>query len=176
MENLPVEYLIKAKPPKSALAFKIIMTAACIASALTIPSMLVWGFFLTIILVVFTVFLFRYYDMEYEYSLMAESLTIDRITSQSSRRRCGVYDISKATLVARPDSQDALRLSHQNLRNADYTSNVPENRDKAVVIHTYDENNELVRIFIEPNDALLEAIGNTAPKSAFKIEPVNVLK
>lgn len=176
MENLPVEYLIKAKPPKSALAFKIVMIIACIAAALTIPRMLVWGFFLTIMLIVFTVFLFRYYEMEYEYSLMEEALTIDRITAQSSRRRCGVYDISKATLVARPDSQDALRLAHQKLRNADYTSNTAENKDKAVVIHTYDEKNELVRIFIEPNETLLKAIKNVAPKSAFKIEMDDALK
>lgn len=170
MENLPVEYLIKAKAPKSALAFKIIMIIASILAACTIPSMMIWGFLLTVIFVVFTVFMFRYYDVEYEYSLMAEDLTIDRITSQSSRKRCGVYDISKATMIAKPDSQDALRLSYQKLRNADYTSNTEENKEQAIVIYTYDESNELVRIFIEPNEELLQAIKKTAPKTAFKID------
>lgn len=170
MENLPVEYLIKSKAPKGALAYKIIMILACIAAVFTIPSMAVWGLFLTAILVVFTILLFRYYNREYEYSLMAGDLTIDCITAQSARRRCGVYDISKAVLIARPDSQEALRLSGQQLRTTDYTSNTVENKDKAVVIHTYDESKEMVRIFIEPNEELLEELKNSAPRDAFKIE------
>ncbi|MDD3239767.1 MAG: DUF6106 family protein [Lachnospira sp.] len=170
MDNLPVEYLIKAKAPKSALPFKIIMILACILAAITVPTMMMFGFMLTILLIVFTVFLFRHYNFEYEYSLMEGELTIDRITSQSTRKRCGVYDISKATLIAKPDSQDALRLSYQKLRNADYTSNMEENKDQAVVIYTYDESNELVRIFIEPNEAMLDAIKKSVPKTAYKVE------
>ena len=76
----------------------------------------------------------------------------------------------KATLIAKPDSQDALRLSYQKLRNADYTSNMEENKDQAVVIYTYDESNELVRIFIEPNEAMLDAIKKSVPKTAYKVE------
>lgn len=170
MENLPIEYLIKAKQPKSALVYKIIMIIACMLAATTIPSMLVWGFVLTVIFIVFTVFLFRYYDVEYEYSLMQEALTVDRITSQSSRRRCGVYDISRASVIAKPDSQEALRMEYQKLRTSDYTSNTLENKDQAIVIYTMDENNEMVRIFIEPNRELLIGLKGAAPKASFSIE------
>ena len=123
MYNVSTEQIIKVKAPKNALIFKIIMIIACILAVTTIPQTHAFGLLLFVVLVVFTVFVFRYYNAEYEYSLVDGELTVDRIMARTRRKRCGVYDLSKAELVAKTGSQDALRMEHRQLRTHDYTSN-----------------------------------------------------
>ena len=54
------------------------------------------------------------------------------------------------------------------LRTCDYTSNVDD--EAAMVIYAYNVNNELTRIFIEPDEKMFEAIKLVATKDAFKAE------
>lgn len=115
----------------------------------------------------FTVFVFRYYNAEYEYSLVDGELTVDRIMARTRRKRCGVYDLSKAELVAKTGSQDALRMEHRQLRTHDYTSN---EGNEAVVIYTFNVNNEMERLLIEPSESMLEAVKETVPKQSYKVD------
>ena len=96
MYNITTEQILKTKAPKQAAVFKTVMILACILAVTTIPSTYALGILLTAVLVVFTVILFKYYNAEYEYSLVDGELTIDKIMSQSMRKRCGVYNIAKA--------------------------------------------------------------------------------
>lgn len=168
MYNVATEQILKTKAPKQAAVFKVAMILACILAVTTIPSMYAVGVLLTAVLVVFTVILFKYYNAEYEYSLVDNDLTIDKIMSRSMRKRCGVYNVAKASLVAKPSSQAALGMEHKKLRTASYTSN--QSMDNVIVIYTMDSSNEMVRIFVEPNPKMLEAIRKCAPKSAYRVE------
>lgn len=168
MYNVSVEQIIKTKPPKMALLFKIIMVIACILAATTIPSTYVLGLMLLVVFVVCTVLLFKYYDAEYEYSLTDGELTVDKIMARTMRKRCGVYNISKAVLAAAPGSQDALRMEYKQLRTSDYTAN--DGSDGVVVVYTYDTSNEMVRIFIQPDEKMLGALSEAMPKGTFKVE------
>lgn len=108
MYNITTEQILKTKAPKQAAVFKTVMILACILAVTTIPSTYALGILLTAVLVVFTVILFKYYNAEYEYSLVDGELTIDKIMSQSMRKRCGVYNIAKASMLAKPTCQAAL--------------------------------------------------------------------
>jgi len=88
MYNVSTEQIIKVKAPKNALIFKIIMIIACILAVTTIPQTHAFGLLLFAVLVVFTVFVFRYYNAEYEYSLVDGELTVDRIMARTRRKRC----------------------------------------------------------------------------------------
>ena len=87
--------------------------------------------------------------------------------ARTRRKRCGVYDLSKAELVAKTGSQDALRMEHRQLRTHDYTSN---ERNEDVVIYTFNVNNEMERLLIEPSDSMLEAVKETVPKQSYKVD------
>ena len=167
MYNVSTEQIIKVKAPKNALIFKIIMIIACILAVTTIPQTHAFCLLLFAVLVVFTVFVFRYYNAEYEYSLVDGELTVDRIMARTRRKRCGVYDLSKAELVAKTGSQDALRMEHRQLRTHDYTSN---EGNEAVVIYTFNVNNEMERLLIEPSESMLEAVKETVPKQSYKVD------
>lgn len=164
-----VEQIIKVKAPKQSILFKVIMILACILAVTTIPSTKTMGLLLVVILVIFTVFVFRYYKAEYEYSLMDGELTVERIMARTSRKRCGVYAIKKATLVAKPDCQDALRLEHMDYRTNSYTRGEADTSG-VVVIYTYNDNNEMERLYIEPDEKMLEAISECVGRGVFKIE------
>ena len=168
MFDVATEQIIKVKAPKAALFYKIIMIAACVLAATTIPGIGVWGVLLVILFIVATILVFDYYNAEYEYSLVDDTITVDKIMSRTVRKRCGEYNIARAKLVANYGSQDALRMEHMDLRTCDYTSNVDD--EAAVVIYTYNGNNELTRIFIEPDEKMFEAIKLVATKDAFKAE------
>lgn len=114
MYNITTEQILKTKAPKQAAVFKTVMILACILAVTTIPSTYALGILLTAVLVVFTVILFKYYNAEYEYSLVDGELTIDKIMSQSMRKRCGVYNIAKASMLAKPTCQAALGMEHKN--------------------------------------------------------------
>ena len=89
MYNVSTEQIIKVKAPKNALIFKIIMIIACILAVTTIPQTHAFGLLLFAVLVVFTVFVFRYYNAEYEYSLVDGELTVDRIMARTIRHLFG---------------------------------------------------------------------------------------
>ena len=156
MYNITTEQILKTKAPKQAAVFKTVMILACILAVTTIPSTYALGILLTAVLVVFTVILFKYYNAEYEYSLVDGELTIDKIMSQSMRKRCGVYNIAKASMLAKPTCQAALGMEHKKLRTAEYTSNTAP--EKTVVLYTMDASNEMVRIILEPDEKMLEAL------------------
>lgn len=169
MYSVSVEQIIKIKAPKIALLFKVVMIAACIAAVTTIPSTYTLGLLLTVVLIIFTVLLFKFYNAEYEYSLVENDLTVDKIMSRSFRRRCGSYNIARASLITRTDSQEALRRERAQLRTMNYTAN--ESMENVIVMYTLDnENNEQVRVLFEPNERMLEAIQAAAPKDAYKID------
>lgn len=168
MYNVSVEQIIKTKPPKIALLFKIVMVIACVLAATTIPSTYVLGLMLLIVFIVCTVLLFKYYDAEYEYSLTDGEMTVDKIMARTMRKRCGVYNMNKAVLIALPGSQDALRMEYKQLRTSDYTAN--DGDEGVVVVYTYDNSNELVRIFIQPDEKMMNALKEAVPKGTFKVE------
>ena len=160
MYNITTEQILKTKAPKQAAVFKTVMILACILAVTTIPSTYALGILLTAIFVVFTVILFKYYNAEYEYSLVDGELTIDKIMSQSN--------IAKASMLAKPTCQAALGMEHKKLRTAEYTSNTAP--EKTVVLYTMDASNEMVRIILEPDEKMLEALRAGVPKAADRMD------
>ncbi len=163
-----VEQLIKTKAPKTAGLYKGIAVVAAILSITTIPAVGTFGILLFAIFVGVIVLLSKYYNAEYEYSLTDGELTVDKIMSQSWRKRCGVYNIQRAELIAYTDSQDALRLERKELRTNDYTAN--DGSEGVVVVYAYNQDNESERIFLQPDERMLEALAAAAPKGAYKVE------
>ena len=96
MNNLPTEQIIKTKAPGLSIVFKAVMIIACILAVTTIPQTYALGVILLAILVIATVIVFKYYNAEYEYSLVDNDMTVDKIMSRSMRKRFVVYNIARA--------------------------------------------------------------------------------
>ena len=121
MFDVAVEQIVKVKPPKTAVVYKALLIIGCIVAATTIPQTRTFGIIVLALFAVMTFLVFQYYNAELEYSIVDDTLTIDRIMAKSARKRCGVYTLSRAKLVARADSQDALRMNHMDVKTYDYS-------------------------------------------------------
>ena len=70
--------------------------------------------------------------------------------------------------MAKVNSQEALGKARQQLRTYNCSSGVDDPDD--IVIYTYEsESNEMVRLFMLPNDAMLEAIRGAVERSALHL-------
>ena len=172
MFDVAVEQIVKVKPPKTAVVYKALLIIGCIVAATTRRcTTLSWtrtfGIIVLALFAVMTFLVFQYYNAELEYSIVDDTLTIDRIMAKSARKRCGVYTLSRAKLVARADSQDALRMNHMDVKTYDYS--VGASNHDSVVIYAYNEHNELVRVFVYPDERILHSIQNVVEKDVFKV-------
>ena len=148
-----VEQIVKVTAPKISIFYRIILVIACLLAATTIVQTGWLGVIVLVIFIFFTVFVFEYYNAEYEYSYVNGSLTIDKIMAKSVRKNVGSFDLTRATLVAKVNSQEALGKARQQLRTYNSSSGVD------IVIYTYDnDSNEMIRLFMLPDDSMKEAI------------------
>ena len=152
-----VEQIVKVTAPKISIFYRIILVIACLLAATTIEQTGWLGVIVLVIFIFFTVFVFEYYNAEYEYSYVNGSLTIDKIMAKSVRKNVGSFDLTRATLVAKVNSQEALGKARQQLRTYNCSSGVDDPGD--IVIYTYDnDSNEMIRLFMLPDDSMKEAI------------------
>ena len=160
MFDVAVEQIVKVKPPKTAVVYKALLIIGCIVAATTIPQTRTFGIIVLALFAVMTFLVFQYYNAELEYSIVDDTLTIDRIMAKSARKRCGVYTLSRAKLVA-------LRMNHMDVKTYDYS--VGASNHDSVVIYAYNEHNELVRVFVYPDERILHSIQNVVEKDVFKV-------
>lgn len=165
MNDISVEQIIKVKPPKKAMVFKVIMIILALVSVSLLRVLVGYGIVLTACFVVFTILLFRYYDAEYEYELVGNELTVDRIMAKASRRRMGVYDLGRMEIMAPLNSEKIAYKEHQKFKSSDYTSG--EKTENIYVIYAPSEN-EIVRIAIEPSEDMLKAIKTIGGKKVYE--------
>lgn len=164
MEDINIEQIIKVKQPAKAVFFKVAMILLTIVSIGLIRYLVGYGVVLTACFAVFSVLLFRYYDAEYEYELINNELTIDRIMAKSARRRMGVYDLGRMEIMAPYGSEKIAYKEHQKFKSFDYSSNME--KDNTYVVFA-PSSNEIVRIILEPDERMLKAIKSVAGSKVY---------
>ena len=159
MENISVEQIIKLKQPADAIFYKVGLAVLTIVSIFLIRYLVGFGVILTACFGLFLVLLWRYYDAEFEYELVDNRLSVDRIMAKSARRHCGTYDIGKIEIMAPAFSEKIAYKEHQKLKTFDYSSNT----DKSNTFIAYlPSENEMVRVILEPDERMLDAIKSIA--------------
>lgn len=158
MDNISIEQILKVNPPAYAKILKIALVLVSAFSLLFIFT--AFGCFLTAGLIVVTVFVFRYYDAEYEYSLVERELTIDRIIAKSYRRKCGAYNLSRMEIMAPTGSECLADMERSNCKTHDYSSNTDKSNTYVLFAPC---NNEMVRLIFEPNQEMKKTIWKLSP-------------
>jgi len=158
MDNISIEQIIKVNPPKYVAPLKVGMIVLSVLSLLFI--FIPFGLFLPVGFVIATVLIFRYYNAEYEYSLLEKELTVDRITSKSRRKRCGVFNLSRLEIMAQYGSDKLTDTEKRNFKTYNYSANVDITKTYVLVAPC---NKEMVRIILDPDERLKENIWKLAP-------------
>ncbi len=170
MFDISTEQIIKTKPPVRALVYKILLVILCVISAVSVLFIWTIGMLVCAAFVALTVFVFHYYNAEYEYSLIDDELTINRISNKSRMRFCGKFNISKAELVTNLNSQDDLRKQKAILKVLEYTANDDEYTDNIIVIYLDNGKEGQTRLIIQPDERMLNALKKVVKGNIFKVE------
>ena len=104
-------------------------------------------------------------DLEYEYLFVNGEMDIDVIMSQAKRKRVKSVNLSEADLVAPLNSH---RMDYYNgnqkMKVLDYSSGNPDHKRFGIIIR---DGGEACKVIVEPDDAMANAIKNSAPSKVF---------
>ena len=104
-------------------------------------------------------------DVEYEYLFINGDFDIDMIMSQTKRKKVKSFKLSEADLAAPLDSH---RMDYyngnQNMKVLDFSSGNPEHKRFGVITRL---DGNLCKIILEPDEALAQAMKNSAPSKVF---------
>lgn len=104
-------------------------------------------------------------DLEYEYLFVNGELDIDKVIAKSKRKKVMSVDMEEVDLVA-PEKSHRMDYYNGNTRmkTLDYSSGNPEHKRLAMIAR---HENETVRIIIEPDEKMAQAIKNSSPGKVF---------
>ena len=162
MNETYVECLVARKQNPLGILIKAGMIA--LISVSVILSM--FGIPLTLIAAVVLVFLaiyvvFPMLSIEYEYLYLDKEITIDKIMSKQKRKRVQVLDIGKMELLAPSSSHEFDSYRNRTVKEKDYSSGYEDHKTWYLAYH--DENEETL-IKLEPDEDMIRAIRNIAPR------------
>ena len=104
-------------------------------------------------------------DVEYEYLFINGDFDIDMIMSKTKRKKVKSFKLSEADLAEPLDSH---RMDYyngnQNMKVLDFSSGNPEHKRFGVITRL---DGNLCKIILEPDEALAQAMKNSAPSKVF---------
>lgn len=159
MNEVFIEHLIKRKTTSKSIIAKVALIFATIivfALSLIIP----FGLVLGILMVLLDVYLFKMFDLEFEYTYIRGELSIDKIMGKERRKKAASFDLSKLEIVAPTDSY--LLDSYKNCNKVyDFTSLEEGVKVYALILHG---NGGYERVLFEPNSEILSAMKDAHPR------------
>ena len=102
-------------------------------------------------------------NLEYEYLYVEKEISIDKVMAKSRRKKVGNYSIEQMEIFAPLNSHRLDSYKNREGKILDYSSGIaaqPERRYMMVC-------NEGTRVILEPNEAMVRAVQNVAPRKVF---------
>ena len=161
MNEFLTEQLVKRSKTTATTMKKAGLIAVTVLSVLFgfVHPMLVW---VTTILVVVDIFLFKRMNVEFEYVYFNGDLDIDKIMDMQSRKKVFSANIKEMEVIA-PTGSVGLH-PYQRTKTLDFSTHNPE--DKAYEMVTLFKG-ETVKVIFNPNEKILNGMKNMAPRKVF---------
>ena len=102
-------------------------------------------------------------NIEYEYLYVDKEISIDKVMEKSRRKKAGSFSIEQMEVFAPLNSHRLDSYRNRDTKTVDYSSGIasqPERRYMMVC-------NGGTRVILEPNEALIKAVQNVAPRKVF---------
>ena len=101
--------------------------------------------------------------VEYEYLYLDRELTVDKILSQTKRKRVAVYSIDRMEIFAPINSWHLDSFKNRNVKIVDYS--VGQELQPDLRYAMYYEGG--VKLILSPSEAMVKAVKNVAPRKVF---------
>ena len=167
MNNVRVEQLIAKKKGLTELLIRFIaVSAAIILMYLGFRFAGIWGLALGFFVIYLVYYVAKMTDVEYEYTLVNDELTIDCIFGRDKRKTVAVYNITQAEIFA-PINSDRVQNYMKNtmIEAKRFTSGRKEQEEYLLLINT---GTNRCKVIIEPNEKLFDGIKTYIPSKTYK--------
>ncbi len=163
MEDLYVECLVERKPKPSDPLIKGLAYGGTVVCFLL-------GFISILFLIPFAVLLavdlllIPKMQVEYEYLYVSRSLQIDAIYSKQRRKKLVEYDLDKMEAFGAAGAWQLGEFKGLKTNDKDYSSGDSEAEKWILIAHN---GQDIDRVCLEPNSAMIQAIKNIYPRKTF---------
>ncbi len=159
MNEIFIEQLVKRKTTSKSLVAKVVLvlfTLLVFLATMIIPFALIVG----IVLVIVDAYVFKMFDLEFEYTYIKGELSVDKIMGKERRKKAASFDLTQLDIVAPTDSY--LLDSFRNINKVyDFSSLEPDHKVYAMVLH---QNSGYAKVLFEPNGEILNAMRDAHPR------------
>lgn len=164
MNEAYVEWMVKRKTP----GYAILVRAAVIFLILIgviLSAALPFGFIFLFLAVGVAYVVFPMLKVEYEYLVVNEQLSIDKIMGQTRRKKQWEGTLDEIEIIAPVGSTKLKDAERQNQKVLDYSSHMP-NAKVYGMIHSKDGEN--VKVLFEPNEKIIKHLWLRAPRKVIQ--------
>ena len=164
MSESYVELLVARKPSVAMRFLKMLMIMLKVAFVLlliTLPGVV--GLFLAAIAVVGAYFANMYASIEYEYLYVDKEISVDKVLAKSKRKKAGSYTLDQMEIMAPLGSHRLDSYKNRQLKTVDYSSGEVQQPEKRYMMVMND-----CQVILEPNEIMLKAIQDVAPRKVFR--------
>lgn len=157
-----IEQLVKRSVTIGTTVKKVGLIALTIIAFLISPLLSAFGPLVIVALIMLDIFLFKRMDIEYEYAFFNGDFDIDKVMGKESRKRLFSVNLKDVDVIAPSGSQEV--LGYERLKAINYSTCTPGNKTYELVTL---QGSEKVRVIFEPNEKMLNAMKDLAPRKVF---------
>lgn len=161
MNESYAEWLVKQKEPGYAWPLRIVLGIACALSFVSCMFFGVFGMIAMVIFGVLTYFVFRNIKVEYEYLYVTKQFSVDKIMSQTKRKKEMECSIEEIQIIAPVNSPVLKDHETSNMKVVDYSS---KEKDARLFAMIYKKGSDTTKVIFEPSDKMLQCFRMTSPR------------
>ncbi len=163
MSETYVECLVakKTSPAKSFLKILLIMLTVCFL-ILGLAGLAI-GLLVAVATGIGAYFAYMNADIEYEYLYLDKEISVDKVMAKSKRKKAGTFLVDQMEIFAPLNSHRLDSFKNRDLKTLDYSSGVANQPEKRYMMIC----NGDTKVILEPNEAMIKAIRNVAPRKVF---------
>lgn len=164
MNDTYAEWLVRRKAPGYTYVVKALMIVLCVVGVLA-SMMFTFGILVLAAAAAATYFVFINSNLEFEYLVVNDQITIDKIMGQSRRKKAWESSLETIQIIAPADSYLLKDHEREGAKVLDFSSHVPGARVYAIV----DQKGETTtKILFEPNEKILDCLWQKGPRKVIK--------
>lgn len=104
-----------------------------------------------------------YASVEYEYLYVDREISVDKVLAKSKRKKAGNYTLEQMEIMAPVGSHRLDSYQNRQVKVVDYSSGVAQQPEKRYMMVMND-----CKVILEPNEGMLKAIQDVAPRKVFR--------
>ncbi len=160
MNDAYAEWLVKRKNPAYNYVLKGLLVFVSIL-ALLFAMVNPFGILVLVAVGAGVYFIFPTLSLEFEYLVVNDQITIDKIMGQSRRKKAWEGTMESVQIVAPVEAYQFKDLERQGMKTLDFTSHMEQAKVYGII---YQSSGELIKILFEPNDKILQCMRQKAPR------------